>query len=100
MTLVSIARDYLEALGQINFELSRAQKFAFSHTKYLPKDAACIKKVDIQRWLAGLEEGLAPSTIKRVVLCWRRACEQAVEAGKPAKIKTLQTPISKKEWIW
>ena len=53
MTLASIARDYLEALGQINFELSRAQKFAFSHTKYLPKDAACIKKVDIQKWLAG-----------------------------------------------
>ena len=95
MTLASIARDYLEALGQINFELSRAQKFAFSHTKYLPKDAACIKKVDIQRWLAGLEEGLAPSTIKRVVLCWRRACEQAVEAGKLAKNPFLRAKYPK-----
>ncbi len=85
MTLTTIARDYLEDLGQINFEQGCKQKFAFSHTKYLPKDAACIKKVDIQKWLAGLEEGLAPSTIKRVVLCWRRACEQAVEAGKLAK---------------
>ena len=85
MTLTTIARGYLEDLGQINFEQGRKQKFAFSHTKYLPKDAACIKKVDIQKWLAGLEEGLAPSTIKRVVLCWRRACEQAVEAGKLAK---------------
>ena len=85
MTLTTIARDYLETLGQINFEHERKQKFAFSHTKYLPKDAACIKKVDIQKWLAGLEESLAPSTIKRVVLCWRRACEQAVETGKLAK---------------
>jgi len=95
MTLTTIARDYLEALGQINFELSRAQKFAFSHTKYLPKDAACIKKVDIQRWLAGLEEGLAPSTIKRVVLCWRRACEQAVEAGKLTKNPFLRAKYPK-----
>ena len=85
MTLASIARDYLETLGQINFEHERKQKFAFSHTKYLPKDAEKIAKVDIGKWLAGLEEGLAPSTIKRVVLCWRRACEQAVEAGKLAK---------------
>ncbi len=85
MTLASIARDYLETLGQINFEQGRKQKSAFSHTKYLPKDAEKIAKVDIGKWLAGLEKDLAPNTIKRVVLCWRRACEQAVEAGKLAK---------------
>ena len=85
MTLTTIARDYLEDLGQINFEQYKAQKSSFAHVEKLPKDAAKITSADVGKWLAELEKSLAPSTIKRVVLCWRRACEQAVEAGKLAK---------------
>ena len=85
MTLASIARDYLEALGQINFEQYKAQKSSFAHVEKLPKDAAKITSADVGKWLAELEKSLAPSTIKRVVLCWRRACEQAVEKGQLEK---------------
>lgn len=81
MTLSNIARDYLETLGQINFEQYRIQKSSFSHVEKLPKDVEKITTADTQKWMAQLEKSLAPTTIKRVVLCWRRACGQAIEKG-------------------
>ena len=81
MTLSNIARDYLEDLGQINFEQYRIQKSSFSHVEKLPKDVEKITSADIQKWVATMQKRLAPSTIKRVVLCWSRACEQAIEKG-------------------
>ena len=79
--LSAIAQDYLDDLGQINFEQYRIQKSSFSHVEKLPKDAEKITTADTQKWMAQLEKSLAPTTIKRVVLCWRRACEQAIEKG-------------------
>ena len=81
MMLSAIAQDYLDDLGQINFEQYRIQKSSFSHVEKLPKDAEKITTADTQKWMAQLEKSLAPTTIKRVVLCWRRACEQAIEKG-------------------
>lgn len=81
MTLSDIARDYLETLGQISLERYRIQKSSFSHTEKLPKEAEKITSADTQKWVAAMQKNLAPSTIKRVVLCWRRACEQAIEKG-------------------
>lgn len=81
MTLSDIARDYLETLGQINFEQYRIQKSSFSHTEKLPKDVEKITSVDTQKWVAAMQKTLAPNTIKRVVLCWSRACAQAIEKG-------------------
>ena len=79
--LSAIAQDYLDDLGQINFEQYRIQNSSFSHVEKLPKDAEKITTADTQKWMAQLEKSLAPTTIKRVVLCWRRACEQAIEKG-------------------
>ena len=81
MTLSDIARDYLETLGQISLERYRIQKSSFSHTEKLPKEAEKITSADTQKWVAAMQKNLAPSTIKRVVLCWSRACEQAIEKG-------------------
>lgn len=81
MTLSVIARDYLENLGQISLECYRIQKSSFSHTEKLPKDVEKITSADTQKWVAAMQKNLAPSTIKRVVLCWSRACEQAIEKG-------------------
>ena len=95
MTLASIARDYLEALGQISLERYRIQKSSFSHTEKLPKDVEKITSADTQKWVAAMQKSLSPSTIKRVVLCWSRACEQAVEAGKLVKNPFLRAKYPK-----
>lgn len=81
MTLSVIARDYLENLGQISLERYRIEKSSFSHVEKLPKDITKITSADTQKWVAAMQKNLAPSTIKRVVLCWSRACEQAIEKG-------------------
>lgn len=85
MTLSNIANDYLETLGQISLERYRIQKSSFSHTEKLPKDVEKITSADTQKWIAAMQKNLAPGTIKRVVLCWSRACEQAVEKGSIEK---------------
>ena len=85
MTLSNIANDYLETLGQISLERYRIQKSSFSHTEKLPKDVEKITSADTQKWIAAMQKNLAPGTIKRVVLCWSRACEQAVEKGSIGK---------------
>ena len=85
MTLSNIANDSLETLGQISLERHRMQKSSFSHTEKLPKDVEKITSADTQKWIAAMQKNLAPGTIKRVVLCWSRACEQAVEKGSIEK---------------
>lgn len=85
MTLSNIAQDYLETLGQISLERYRIQKSSFSHTEKLPKDVEKITSADTQKWIAAMQKKLSPNTIKRVVLCWSRACEQAIEKGSIEK---------------
>ena len=85
MTLSEIAQDYLETLGPISLERYRIQKSSFSHTEKLPKDVGKITSADTQKWVAAMQKKLSPNTIKRVVLCWSRACEQAIEKGSIEK---------------
>lgn len=86
MTLASIARDYLENLGQISLERYRIQKSSFSHTEKLPKDVEKISRRLI------LKNGLRPC--KKT---YRRALSSASYfAGAEPASKPLKKEVSRK----
>ncbi|QCD52524.1 tyrosine-type recombinase/integrase [Campylobacter sp. RM16192] len=81
MKLSQISSSYIRELERTDYAYVGEIKCLYKHTNKLPGDIEKITQADIVAWIEHMRSYLAPQTIKKIVLAWRRACEFAIEKG-------------------